>query len=202
MLARPVLMRGVRTPRPALAREVVVGLDYYGIILPSEVEAFMTRLLVEVATFENDLASHFAGKYGETPAAKWESEDLQFFNNFRLWASQYREFANNYINGACRPDMPPVVKQACYAKHSAWQWVASNSLAAYKQTEAYEGQLSEWRKMAKERNVSVASPSPVSAVTKLPDGVGSDIASIVKWVAIGAVGYMGLKVVLDLRRKS
>lgn len=202
-MSRDILPRNNSEPRLILQRDgsidtTVVGLDYYGVILPPEVEGYMLRVWAEVNALENDLRTHFGKKYGveslgtdteppkyKTPAEKWQASDLQFAQNFDVWVLGYRRFARNYIEGSCGEQLEPM-KTSCKAAHLAWQWVGSNSLTAYKETEAYEKQIADWQKIAKDNGVTVIGPTPASAVTKLDL---SDISSVVKWGVVGALGY-------------
>lgn len=212
-MSRIVIARNTDDSRVPLARdfrefETVVGVDYYGVILPPEVEAYMLRLWAQINALENDLRTFFGKKYGvsaagtntapptySTPASKWSPGDLQFAMDFDIWVNQYRQFARDYIDGKCRPDMNAVVFAACRDLHVAWQWAGSNSLNAYKQTEAYEKQYTDWQAKAKAIGVTVIAPDAKSAVTKLDLGKGLEgVGDILKLVVIGGIVYVGYQV--------
>lgn len=184
--------------RPVLGSyddSTVVGLDYYGVILPPEVESKIGKINGEVDALENDLRTFFATKYGtnpdkkpsepgyyKTPADSWAAGDLQFAKDFDTWATNYRKWAGDYI-----------------AMSTAEKWILSNSLAAYKEAEGWEAQLAEWQKKAKTLGVNVTSPTPVSNVTKVDV---AEFGSAIKWIAIGVAAYLGIKVVSALPSSS
>lgn len=211
-MSRGILPRGEEI-RPPLARdyiehETIIGLDYYGVILPPDVEAYMLRLWAQVNALENDLRSHFSIKYGadgpgtdttppkyKTLPEKWEPGDLSFAQDFDKWVAGYRKFAREYIDGSCTSDMNPIVWAACRDAHVVWQWAGNNSLNAYKQTEAYEKQYTDWRLQAIGRGMKVSAPEAKDAVTKVDlKTAGEQIGTIVKWAAIGVIGYAGYRI--------
>lgn len=211
-MSREILPRGEEI-RPPLTRdytefETIIGLDYYGIVLPPDVEAYMLRLWAQINALENDLRVFYSTKYGatvpgtdtappayKTPPEKWEPSDLSFVQAFDKWVAGYRQFARDYIEGSCKPDMNPVLWAACRDAHVAWQWAGSNSLTVYKQTEAYEKQYTDWRAQTAARGIQINAPEAKDAVTKVDlKAAGDALGSVVKWATIGVLGFAAFKV--------
>lgn len=127
------------------------SLDYYGIVLPSEVIARMDKLNASVNSLELDLFAWADKKYGLTdkgPPPKytksWEAEDLTFVQGFDNFASAFRKTRSDYE-----------------AQSEVERWVLSNSLSMMKQVESYEIQYNDYRDAATKRGIAVSAPKVV-----------------------------------------
>lgn len=212
-----VLLGRVDEQRPPLLRqydEIQIGVDYYGIVLPPEVEAYIRRIWAQVDALESALWAFFGKKYGlikppggpgQPPTYKdtnWAEDDLKLAQSFDSWANGFKTFGRYYIEGDCG-GKTGVSRSACMTSHAAWQWIASNSLAAYKECEAYEKQSTDWKNLLNKKGVEVTSADAHSAVTKLDIGGGiMSLAELAKWVVIGGVAYVGYKVAGNVRMTS
>ena len=174
----------------------VIGASYYGVILPPEVDAKMLQVWAGIDALELDVRAGLAKKYGlavpggigvpptyKTPVEKWEPLDLQRASNFDAWTAGTRKGIRAYVEAS-----------------PAWKWVGSNSLAAYKQAESWEEDLTKWRSEWRNAGVGLTAPEPsVNAKANVDFGA---ITDALKVAVLGLGIYAGYRVFMTFGKSK
>lgn len=155
---------------------------WYGVKLPADVIAYMGNVDAAVNANHTAIRLWFDTKYGrivrpnqfDTYVTPPSEEDKMFLSSWGSFRDSWKKLFSDYSESG-----------------TLYQWLGSNSLAAYQEVEKYDIQNKEWSKKLVERGGVVVAPAIPS-----PKDVDKTYAqSGIPWTPILIIGGLGVAAV-------
>lgn len=149
----------------------------------SDVRSLARKIDVDVVSLDADANAYITSKYGALSAAP--AGDVQFFNSWALWRSNW---------GATKKDIDS----------TSFYILSANK---YRELQAVQEELNEWRGKMVARGIAVSGSTPKQPGTGLPSvtpgvnggkTISETFSDILFWGGVGVIVYLGLFYVAPL----